>query len=152
MVSNEPRSTEQTPTESALDGPDGGVSHRLLAPDTAELAPLRTWIDVLLAPQIAAEERHLFLVAITEAATNAIEAHRRAGVEAAVEVDVDRSSRLVVIEDHGGGIEYEAADGPTIPAPSAARGRGLLIIQSICPSARFIETETGARVELPYPS
>ncbi len=156
MISNEFRTPEQTPqmtpTESSRAESDGMFSRRLIAPDTSELAPLRTWIDALLLSDVADQERQLLLVAITEAVTNAIEAHRRGGVDAAIKIDVDRSSRLVAVEDYGGGLGPEDVEDPTTPAPSAARGRGLLIIRSICPTARFLQTEAGARVELPFSS
>jgi anti-sigma regulatory factor (Ser/Thr protein kinase) len=149
MVSNDSRSSQQ-PIHA---GPDpaspGGPASRHIAASTSELSPLRAWLQEHLA-DVADTDRRMLLVAVTEAATNAIEAHLRHGVDRPIEVVVDRGGGVITIEDHGGGIDEAETEEPVAPGPSAARGRGLLIIRSVCPDARFVATGTGVRTELPY--
>ncbi len=127
-----------------------GHAVRHLHPDTAELAALRVWLEDRLAPASDSTDRQLLLIAVTEAVTNAIEAHRRAETEQAIRVELDTVNGLVVVEDRGGGVDPAEIGDRTPPPATAGRGRGLLIIGSICPDARLIETESGTRVELPF--
>ena len=151
MVSSEPRHSEPATNVAPSVVPIHAFAVRHVAPDMAELAPLRSWLDDRLASKLTTEQLQLFRVAVTEAVTNAIEAHRRAGIEQPVRVTVDVDAAMVAVEDHGGGIELEEAEPRSAPAPSAPRGRGLLIIRSICPEARLIDLGPGVRVELPCP-
>ena len=149
MVTHEPLSPEPASEVNSRSAGTDVLATRSVATETTELAPLRSWLSAQLALGVDAE---LFLVAITEAGTNAIEAHRRAGVDLPIEITVDARRELVTIRDHGGGMERGMGAEQPVPPPASSRGRGLLIIRSICPDARFVATDTGTLVELPFPS
>lgn len=127
-----------------------------LAPDVGVLASLRRTVSAAIEPDLVDDSAQMFLVAITEAVTNAIEIHRDVGIDDPIAITIDRSGRKVTIDDQGGNWVSEAgADGPTVPdaapGPEARRGRGLVIMQAVCPGMRIIETNNGTRIELPYP-
>ena len=152
MVSNEPRPSESTPAAGPPASDAEAIARRSLPPEAGELAPLRSWLVDSLALDVPADKIQLFLVAVTETGTNAIEAHRRSGIERSIDVSVDSRAKIVSVRDHGRGLGDRAVDDPELPPPSAERGRGLLITQTICPDARFVDTGSGTLVELPYPS
>lgn len=151
MASKEPSSPEPALDRGPHPANADASTARLVPLDTAALAPLRSWLDERLDPGLSLDRRQLFLVAVTEAVTNAMEAHQRAGVGHPIEVLVSADARLVTVEDHGGGLDRDLTGEPEVPAPAALRGRGLLIIRRICPDARFERTDSGSRVELPFP-
>jgi anti-sigma regulatory factor (Ser/Thr protein kinase) len=124
-----------------------------LRADPVVLADVRLRIQEWVGPESGDEDLAMYQVAVTEAVTNAIESHRRAGSDASIVVTIDPAARLISVEDQGGGMARDAgapADEP--PPPQAFRGRGLMIMRSICPDLVVVDTATGSRVELPFPS
>ncbi|MFK7918485.1 MAG: SpoIIE family protein phosphatase [Ilumatobacter sp.] len=93
----------------------------------------------------------LFLTAVTEIATNAIEAHHAAQVSAGIDVDVDHTERTITIIDQGPG--FDAGHQLRRPRPTSRenRGRGIRIARFICPSLTIQSSPTGTRVVLPAP-
>lgn len=131
--------------------------------ETASLRSLRKLVDEQLAPLVEAGRRAEYLVAVNEAATNAIQAHHRNGVPDPVTVTIDPLVNRVVVDDRGssGGASPQAdlvaaaargeihLDGAFPPA-SAHRGRGLRIIRTICPDVVVRQTADGIAIELPW--
>ena len=117
-----------------------------MPPDDAELGPLRDFLATLHTGDADADT--LFAIAVTEIATNAIEAHRRAGVDEHIVVTIDTRTRSVTIIDFGTGlpIPHETPS----PDPAATSGRGLIIARSICPGLRVDSSIRGTTVTLPY--
>ena len=147
MAANE----RAAPTQAGMTGDGGPVSARYsLRPDTAKLAPMRRFLTQNLASVLPEDQLQLFLVAVTEAATNAIEAHRRLTLSAPIIVGVDVAGRRVTVDDRAGGFDHTAAES-TETGPSAARGRGLQIMRGICPDLVVADTPDGSRIELPFP-
>ena len=148
MVTND-STTPERPVSPASARP--AVRSFEVSPDFAALAPLRRSLATELPAVIQPAERDLLLVAVTEAVTNAIEAHQRHRVAEPVVVTVDPTQRTVTVDDCGGGID-PGAFVPVAPPRSAARGRGLTIMRGICPDMSVERTPTGTRIVLPFPS
>ena len=95
-------------------------------------------------------------LAVSEACTNAIEAHQAGGVEQRVVVRCVRSgsSLEVSIEDRGSGFEPEAvAAGPAVGEPAAEqlraeRGWGLQLIRALVDDVTFERSGPGTAVRL----
>lgn len=133
------------------DGPDGPSrpSNLRLAAGTHELARMRGWLVDQLEDRVTDEQRQLILLAATELATNAIEAHQRRLVDQPIDISFDCDATLLIVEDRsGGGFDAKAVEPRTVDT-TALRGRGLMIVRSICPDVRFVETDVGLRVEFP---
>lgn len=154
MAPNDNLSPDAAPRQSAdlRPGAGAGTVVTALRADPVVLADLRRQIDEHVGPELGDQDLAMFQVAVTEAVTNAIEAHRRSGSDESIVVTIDPPARLVTVEDHGGGLAVDAGastDDP--PPPEAFRGRGLLIMRSICPDLVVVDTPGGSRVELPFP-
>ena len=93
-------------------------------------------------------------LAVSEACTNAIEAHRRAAVEEPVLVRVwDESDRLnVTIEDHGKGFDPDALPThPPVTDPERLnfeRGLGIPLMRSLVDDVQFSPSPTGTAVRM----
>jgi serine/threonine-protein kinase RsbW len=92
-------------------------------------------------------------VAVSEACTNAVEAHRRDSVEDRVIIRCSTTDDelQICIEDSGGG--FDPSDVPEPPGPnegptSSERGWGIQLIQALVDEATFRQTETGTAVDL----
>lgn len=122
-------------------------------PRPSSLDRLRRILTERLSHHLGTERLQMFLVAVSEAVTNAIEAHRRRRIDAAVTVTIDRPRGLLTVEDQGGGMDpggsasLDPRGAP--PSPDQQRGRGLLIMRSICPDLHIARSRTGLRVTLP---
>lgn len=118
-----------------------------LPPDTTRIGEARRFVARTLEPL---EVDELFLVAVTEVITNAIEEHRRIGCEAPVTIDIDVDAGTVRIADVGRG--YASAAVPTPHDLLADRGRGLMIAQAITPTMTWEPNQpTGTVFTLPHP-
>jgi serine/threonine-protein kinase RsbW len=92
-------------------------------------------------------------VAVSEAVTNAVEAHRRDAVEDRVSVTCrsDGAELHVLIEDSGSGFDVSdvpAAPGPDAPPTASERGWGIQLIQALVDDVTFEQTESGTSVDL----
>ena len=151
MAANDSRIPEHR--GSANSGPN--VRSFEVIPEMSALAPLRRNLTAHLPPSMPREDLDLYLVAVTEAVTNAIEAHRRDGVADVVMVHLDLDRGVVSVDDRAGGIDRDRIDSVVEPlevSPSAQRGRGMLIMRGICPDMRVESTPAGTRVVLPFPT
>ena len=148
MVTNDSRTPER-PVGPARAG--STVRSFDVSPDFDALAPLRRGLAAELPTAIQPDGLDLFLVAVTEAVTNAIEAHQRHRMTEPVVVTVDPTERKVAVEDRAGGIDPAALEPVPVP-PSSGRGRGLVIMRGICPEMAVERTQDGTRIVLPFPS
>jgi serine/threonine-protein kinase RsbW len=93
-------------------------------------------------------------VAVSEACTNAVEAHRRESLDDRVVVRCELTSdRLEIhIEDSGSGFDVDAVPAPPGPdAPPSAtseRGWGIQLIQALVDDVTFRRTDEGTAVDL----
>jgi serine/threonine-protein kinase RsbW len=92
-------------------------------------------------------------VAVSEACTNAVEAHRRDAVDDRVIIRCTTSEHhlSVCIEDSGDG--FDPSKVPAPPAPeslptSAERGWGLQLIEALVDEVTFRQTDSGTAVDL----
>jgi serine/threonine-protein kinase RsbW len=92
-------------------------------------------------------------VAVSEACTNAVEAHRRDAVDDRVVVrcSTTADALTVCIEDSGEG--FDPSNVPEPPAPetlptSAERGWGLQLIEALVDEVTFRQTGSGTAVDL----
>lgn len=92
-------------------------------------------------------------VAVSEACTNAVEAHRRDAIDDRVVIrcTATESGLEVCIEDSGAG--FDPNDVPSVPfgaLPSAAgeRGWGIQLIQALVDEVSFRQTGDGTAVDL----
>jgi anti-sigma regulatory factor (Ser/Thr protein kinase) len=147
--------TSREPTVSNSSGleifGDGDTRSFLVPPDMAVLTVLRQHLLSALTGVLPPGDLDLYVVAISEAATNALEAHCRRGLAEPVTVTVDLASARTTVEDRGGRIDPSTVE-PAEVAPSAVRGRGLLIMRGICPSLEIQQTDSGVTVVLPFPA
>jgi serine/threonine-protein kinase RsbW len=93
-------------------------------------------------------------VAVSEACTNAVEAHRRDALDDRVVVTCTRSDEQleIRIEDSGSGFdvsEVPAPPGPdAMPSASSERGWGIQLIQALVDDVTFRTTGEGTAVDL----
>jgi serine/threonine-protein kinase RsbW len=92
-------------------------------------------------------------VAVSEAVTNAVEAHRRDAVDDMVVVSCHRDGNdlHVVIEDGGSGFDVSdvpAPPGPDAPPTASERGWGVQLIQALVDDVSFEQSGSGTRVDL----
>lgn len=133
--------------------------------DMASLRHLRREIDERLASFLEPARRSELLVAVNEAATNAIESQQRNDVSVPIIVTIDPPNEVVIVDDHAGPLQEGAAHPAfrldrvggdvvlpeqALPEPSTQRGRGLHIMRTICPGVRIVSTDVGCSVELPW--
>jgi anti-sigma regulatory factor (Ser/Thr protein kinase) len=156
--------SDREPTRSNPSADSGGCSVSAtgrvtvieVAPRSASLDRLRRILSDRLTGHVGGDRLQMFLVAVSEAVTNAIEAHRHRRIDAAVRVTIDHPRGLLTVEDHGAGPEPASlvALDPSQPAPTPdeRRGRGLLIMRSICPDLDITRSAAGLRVTLPFPA
>jgi serine/threonine-protein kinase RsbW len=93
-------------------------------------------------------------IAVSEACTNAVEAHQTHAPDdkVVVRLDIDDARLQVQIEDVGAG--FDPADVPVRPAPGqpghldAERGWGMLLIKALVDAAEFTSSDTGTAVTL----
>lgn len=93
-------------------------------------------------------------VAVSEACTNAVEAHRRDAVDEHVVISCSATADTfaVCIEDSGAGFDPDAVppppdpDGP--PSEAAERGWGLQLIEALVDDVTFRQTGEGTAVDL----
>jgi serine/threonine-protein kinase RsbW len=93
-------------------------------------------------------------LAVSEACTNAIEAHARAGVDLPVTVVVFEADERMEVEivDHGGGFDPDDVPlHPPVTDPSRLnfeRGLGIPLIRTLVDLARFESSDDGTRVRM----
>lgn len=92
-------------------------------------------------------------VAVSEAVTNAVEAHHRDAVEDRVVITCRSTSDWleVCIEDSGSGFDaagVPAPPGPDSPPNASERGWGVQLIQALVDDVTFRQTEEGTAVDL----
>lgn len=118
-----------------------------IGPELAELGLVRR----LVASIVCRGEREtdaLFLVAVTEVVTNAIEAHQRAGLADPIVITVDAEAPIVEVADTGDGLEANDLDG-TIEADEP--GWGLALARDLVPGLSWgSNVPRGTIVSLPY--
>ena len=92
-------------------------------------------------------------VAVSEACTNAVEAHRRDAVDDRVIVRCSTTDDelQICIEDQGGG--FDPSEVPEPPGPgedptSSERGWGIQLIQALVDEVTFRQTDAGTAVDL----
>ncbi len=119
----------------------------LLPPDVGELAPLRDQLSVALADRLKPDRLSLILVAVTEAVTNAIEAHHRLDSDELVVVGLDLDEGVLTVDDVGGG--FDLSEAQSTRSHLDERGRGYMIMKGICPELEIESTERGTRIVLP---
>lgn len=107
-----------------------------------------------LAPPLSAPRVDDLRVAVSEAATNAIQAHSRTGVEAAVRVRCQRSGTemRIMVSDEGAGFDADAL--PQMPPPESAErlrhesGLGLWIIKALADETVIRSSPSGTEIEI----
>ncbi len=93
-------------------------------------------------------------LAVSEACTNAIEAHERAGVDEAIRIAVyEGDERLEIrIADRGAGFDPDALPAhPPVTDPDRLnfeRGLGIPLIRTLVDDARFVPTDDGTTVHM----
>lgn len=92
-------------------------------------------------------------VAVSEACTNAVEAHRRDAVDERIVVRcITTDDHLEVrIEDSGSGFDADlvpAPPGPDAPPNASERGWGIQLIQALVDDVTFRQTGEGTAVDL----
>jgi serine/threonine-protein kinase RsbW len=93
-------------------------------------------------------------VAVSEACTNAVEAHRRESLDDRVVIRCTLSDQQldICIEDSGSGFDVDAvpaAPGPDAPpSASSERGWGIQLIQALVDDVTFRQTGEGTAVDL----
>ena len=93
----------------------------------------------------------LFLVAVSEVITNAVEEHGRIGSDEAITIAVDAGSATVKIADRGRGFE-PGSQRPTSPGSLEDRGRGLVIARAVAAGLTWEPNHpTGTIFVLPCP-
>ncbi len=119
-----------------------------IAPEFANLERVRQFItDEML--DDADTDDTLYLVAANELVTNAIETHRRAGIDEPITVSIDHDRRVLVVADLGEGYE---PDDRGDPDRLAEFGRGLSIAEALSPGLWWEPNRpTGTIFNLPYP-
>lgn len=122
----------------------------MIVPKTSELARVRRWITAEIGELLSADRLQLLLVAVSEAVTNAIEGHHRASSTEPVIVAIDRDGGQVSVEDHAGGFDTDPDD-LEAAVPQQLRGRGLMLMKSICPDLSIRPTKHGTLIVLPFP-
>lgn len=93
-------------------------------------------------------------IAVSEACTNAVEAHQAVGMEQRVVLRclIDPTNLEVRVEDSGSG--FDPASVPTRPPvidpahPGPERGWGLLLIRALVDDVRFVPSDEGTAVHL----
>lgn len=115
-------------------------------PDFSSLALIRE----IAAPLLTGDEESdtLYLVAVTEVATNAIEAHKRISNHEPITVNLDLEGKRLTVIDRGGGLDGQ--QGALLADSDDLRGRGLFIARRICPALMIAPDESGTAVTLPY--
>jgi len=100
-------------------------------------------------PEIDETSTALYFGAVTEVATNAIEAHIDASVDDPVEIRVQglTGSEMVEVRDRGEGFDTRAV---VVPMGDDS-GFGLTIARSVCPDLVIESTPRGTTVQLPFP-
>lgn len=113
-------------------------------PDVGRLRAVRMIARRAL-PALDPDEASLFYGAVSEIVTNAIDAHRRAGVAEPIRIEIRaRPGLAVVVRDHGRG--FEAAT-----VQPDGRGHGLVIAHAVCPGLHIDSTPDGTTVVIPFP-
>ena len=105
-----------------------------------------------LAPALSAPRVDDLRVVVSEATTNAIQAHARQGVDAAVRVRCERSDGevRVTVRDDGGGFDADAV--PQMPSPESPErlrhesGLGLSIIKTLADDSAISTSPTGTEI------
>jgi anti-sigma regulatory factor (Ser/Thr protein kinase) len=84
-----------------------------------------------------------FVVAVNEIVINAI---RHGGGHADVMIVAGRGELVVEVRDHGAGLPE--GTGSHLPPPTQPGGRGLWLVQQLCPDTRFATGPAGTTVRL----
>lgn len=127
--------------------PERSPSELRISPDFALLETVRRFVASEMSDEPDGDE--LYLVAVNEVVTNAIESHRRTGTEEPIGILADSGSRTVVVTDCGDG--YAPMDDPEIGhlGPS---GRGLVIAATMFPDLSWRPNHPrGTIFTLPFP-
>lgn len=122
-----------------------GLPQLQIEPEATELARARHFVLSVLEP---IDVDALFLVAVSELITNAIEEHRKLQIPDPVSISVDPESVTVYVADRGRGFDPSARpDRDNL----GVRGRGLLIAEAVAPGLRWEPNEPdGTIFVLPY--
>lgn len=111
-------------------------------------------VDLARSAGMAADRIDDLAIAVSEAFTNALEAHERCGHRHALRLECRIQPRQleIVVEDRGGGFRPEAIP-PRPPQDDPGhlhleRGWGIQLMQAVCDLVVFEPTERGTRVRL----
>jgi hypothetical protein len=111
-----------------------------IEPDLTEISRAREFVARSLAP---GPVDGLFMVAVSELVTNAVEEHRRIGATSPITIAVDPGASTVRITDRGRG--FAPADSRP-SEPLAARGRGLHIARTLAPGLTWEPGPAGGTI------
>lgn len=123
------------------------------------LVPTVRMFAATLARQAGCAEETVFDVklAVSEACTNAVQAHERTGVDSPIRIEVTESDDVLSYEiaDGGGGLDTTPPDEPAEvfkhAAESGGHGMGLAVIRALFPDAEFNSSSSGTVVRFALP-
>lgn len=127
-----------------------------IPPTFDHLAMVRSVLsNALSADQVLKDERlHDLRLAVSEAATNAIEAHQHAGVTSAVRIriEIDDANVQVVVSDNGTGFDpSKLKPHPPVTDPERLhyeRGLGVTLMKTLADDCRIDSGSSGTTVTL----
>ncbi len=127
-----------------------------IPPTFEHLAMVRSVLSSALEAEPALKEERLqdLRLAVSEATTNAIEAHNRAGVDAAVGIRITVADKKVTVRitDQGGGFDpSELKKHPPVTDPERLeyeRGLGVTLMRRLTDDCTITPTKLGTTVSL----
>ena len=127
-----------------------------IPPSFDHLAMVRSVLSTALEAEQALKEQRLqdLRLAVSEATTNAIEAHKEAGIDAniAIRVSIDDIGVTVTVLDSGGGFDPDALKPhPPVTDPERLeyeRGLGVTLMRTLTDECQIDSTGNGTRVVL----
>jgi anti-sigma regulatory factor (Ser/Thr protein kinase) len=124
------------------------------------LVPTARMFAATVARQLGAPEDSVLdlKIAVSEACTNAVQAHQTRGVEAPVRLRVEEDDNVLVyeVEDAGEGIDVIPEEPPEVFKRAAEstgdqQGMGLALIRALFPEAEFTPHGPGTMVRFRLP-
>ncbi len=127
-----------------------------IPPTFEHLAMVRSVLSTALEAEPVLKEERLqdLRLAVSEATTNAIEAHNRAGTEAAVGIRITVADKRVTVRvtDHGGGFDpSKLKKHPPVTDPERLeyeRGLGVTLMRRLTDDCTIAPTKVGTTVTL----
>jgi serine/threonine-protein kinase RsbW len=127
-----------------------------IPPTFEHLAMVRSVLSTALEAEPVLKEERLqdLRLAVSEATTNAIEAHNRAGTEAAVGIRITVADKRVTVRvtDHGGGFDpSKLKKHPPVTDPERLeyeRGLGVTLMRRLTDDCTITPTKVGTTVTL----